>query len=318
MRTLVVGAGGIGGYFGGRLLEAGRDVTFLVRPGRAAQLAEHGLRIESPHGNFHDPAPPTVQADALSEHFDLVLLSCKAYDLEDAIRSFAPAVGPNTSVLPMLNGMRHIELLTERFGSAAVLGGLCVIASTLGDDGRILHLNDLHSMAFGERDGTTSARAKAIEQEFSPARFDATLTATITQEMWEKWVFIATMAGATCLMRSTLGDIEAAGGAPLVLALLSECAAIAEEWGFAPRSAALERSRTNFTTPRSSLTASMYRDIERGGRTEGEHILGDLLRRRHGPHRIDSILRAAHTHVATYEVRRSRLATEAISSPPAA
>ena len=173
---------------------------------------------------------------ALSEHFDLVLLSCKAYDLEDAIRSFAPAVGPDTSVLPMLNGMRHIELLTERFGSTAVLGGLCVIASTLGDDGRILHLNDLHSMAFGERDGTTSPRTKAIEQEFSTARFDAALTGTITQEMWEKWVFIATMAGATCLMRSTLGDIEAAGGAPLVLALLSECAAIAEEWGFAPRS----------------------------------------------------------------------------------
>jgi len=317
MRTLVVGAGGIGGYFGGRLLEAGRDVTFLVRPGRAAQLAEHGLRIESPHGNFHYPAPPTVQSDALSEHFDLVLLSCKAYDLEDAIRSFAPAVGPNTSVLPMLNGMRHIELLTERFGSAAILGGLCVIASTLGDDGRILHLNDLHSMAFGERDGATSPRAKAIEQEFSPARFDATLTSTITQEMWEKWVFIATMAGATCLLRSTLGDIEAAGGAPLVLALLSECAAIAGDWGFAPRGAALERSRTNFTTPRSSLTASMYRDIERGGRTEGEHILGDLLRRRRGPDRIDSILRVAYTHVATYEVRRARLAAESASGPPA-
>ena len=318
MRILVVGAGGIGGYFGGRLLEAGRDVTFLVRPGRAAQLAQHGLRIESSRGNFHHPAPPTVQADSLSELFDLVLLSCKAYDLEDAIRSFAPAVGPNTSVLPLLNGMRHIELLTERFGSTVVLGGLCVIASTLGPDGQILHLNDLHSMAFGERDGTTSPRTKAIEQEFSTARFDAALTKTITQEMWEKWVFIATMAGATCLMRSTLGDIEAAGGAPLVLALLSDCAAIAEEWGFAPRAAALERSRTNFTTPGSPLTASMYRDIERGGRTEGEHILGDLLRRRRGSDRVDSILRVAYTSVAAYEVRRSRLAAENSSGPPAA
>jgi len=310
MRTLVVGAGGIGGYFGGRLLEAGRDVTFLVRPGRAAQLAAHGLTIESPHGNFHKPAPPTVQANELAEHFDLVLLSCKAYDLEDAIRSFAPAVGAETTVLPMLNGMRHIEMLTERFGSRAVLGGLCVIASTLGPDGRILHLNDLHSMSFGERDGSASSRTKAIADEFSGARFDATLTGTITQEMWEKWVFIATLAGATSLMRSSVGDIEAAGGAPLVLALLDECAAIAAEWGFAPREAALQRSRTNFTTPGSSLTASMYRDIERGGRTEGEHILGDLLRRQRGTQRVDSILRTAYTHVATHEVRRNRLEAE--------
>ena len=310
MRILVVGAGGIGGYFGGRLLAAGRDVAFLVRPGRAAQLAARGLVIQSPHGDVHLPDPPTVRAENLREHFDLVLLSCKTYDLDDAIRSFAPAVGPNTSVLPLLNGMRHMDVLDERFGAGAVLGGLALIASTVGENGQIVHMNTLHSLTLGERNGSESPRARAIERELSDARFDVSFTNTIVHEMWEKWVFIATLAGITTLMRSTVGDIEAAGGAPLVHALLDDCAAIASQLGFPPSEAALERSRTTFTAPGSSLTASMYRDVERGGRTEAEHILGDLLRRGGRADRVDSILRIAYTHLATYEVRRTRLSAE--------
>jgi 2-dehydropantoate 2-reductase len=311
MRTLIVGAGGTGGYFGGRLLEAGRDVTFLVRPRRAAQLAEHGLVIESPVGNVHIANPPTVQSDALHEPFDLVLLSCKAYDLEDAMRAFAPAVGPQTAILPVLNGMRHLDLLEARFGAAAVLGGLCMISSTLADDGRILHLNALHSVVFGERDGTRTPRVEAIEREMVPARFDSRASDAIMQEMWEKWVFIATGAGITCLMRATVGEIEAAGGAPLAAALCAECAEIAAAAGFRPSDATIERTRATFSAPGSPLTASMYRDIERGGRTEGDHLLGDLLRRRVGPDVTASILRVAHTHVAAYEVRRAQLAAGA-------
>jgi 2-dehydropantoate 2-reductase len=308
MRILVVGAGGIGGYFGGRLLEAGRDVTFLARPRRAAQLASHGLVIKSPAGDFHHPSPPVVQAESLHEPFDLILLSCKAYDLDDAVRSVAPAVGPSTVILPMLNGMRHIDVLEERFGATAVLGGLCMIASTLDEDGRILHLNTVQLMVFGERDGTLSPRSAVIQAELAPARFDSHLSDAIVQEMWEKWVFIATGAGITSLMRSTVGDIVAAGGAPLAEALLSECAAIASGAGFRPSDAALDRSRATFTAVGSSLTASMYRDIERGGRTEAEHILGDLLRRGGGESGAVSMLRTAYAHVATYEARRARLA----------
>jgi len=122
MRVLVVGAGAIGGYFGGRLLEAGRDVTFLVRPRRAAELARAGLVIESPNGDVTLPNPPTVQANALAEKFDVVLLSCKAFDLEDAMKSVAPAVGPQTSIIPLLNGMRHLDALEARFGANQVLG----------------------------------------------------------------------------------------------------------------------------------------------------------------------------------------------------
>ena len=170
MRILVVGAGATGGYFGGRLLEAGRDVTFLVRPRRAAQLAETGLVIRSPKGNFHHPRPQTVLAEALREPFDLVLLNCKAYDLDDAIRSFAPAVGPTTAVLPLLNGMRHLEVLERHFGSEAVLGGQCAISAALDERGTINHLNDVHLLSYGERDNTRSARVLSIAATMSVLR----------------------------------------------------------------------------------------------------------------------------------------------------
>jgi len=131
MRVLVVGAGAIGGYFGGRMLQAGRDITFLVRPRRAAELASAGLVIKSPNGDVTLKNPPTVQADAIKNKFDVVLLSCKAYDLTDAIKSFAPAVGPQTSIIPLLNGMLHLDVLDREFGRERVLGGLCAIAATL-------------------------------------------------------------------------------------------------------------------------------------------------------------------------------------------
>src|SRR6202012_1795672 len=133
MRILVVGAGAIGGYFGGRLLQAGEDVTVLVRPRRPAEPASAGLVIKSPHGDVTLKNPPTVQADTLKEKFDVVLLSCKAFDLEDAIKSFAPAVGPQTSIIPLLNGMKHLDTLDEKFGRERVLGGLCAIAVTLNE-----------------------------------------------------------------------------------------------------------------------------------------------------------------------------------------
>jgi 2-dehydropantoate 2-reductase len=305
-----VGAGGTGGYFGGRLLEAGRDVTFLVRARRAALLAEHGLVIKSPHGDFSRANPPTVQSAALRDPYDLIILSCKAYDLESAMDSFAAAVGPDTAILPLLNGMQHLDALEARFGAQAVLGGVCMIASTIDDEGRVLHLNDINAIFFGERDGARSARAQAIEAELTGAKFKSRLSDDIIQEMWEKWVFIATGAGITSLMRSTVGDIEAAGGAPLAAALLDECARVAAGNGHAPGAETIERSRTMFTLPGSSLTASMYRDIERGARTEGEHILGDLLRRSGDLQHGMSLLRTAYVHVMTYEARRARLAAE--------
>src|ERR1700756_3866342 len=191
MRILVVGAGAIGGYFGGRLLQAGRDVTFLVRPKRAAELARDGLVIKSPNGDVTLQNPPTVQADKLNEQFDVVLLSCKAFDLDDAIKSFAPAVGPNTAILPLLNGMRHLESLDTKFGPQHVLGGLCAIAVTLNEKREVVHLQPLQSLTFGERDGKMTDRVRAIADVMEKGNFGSKTSDEIIQDMWEKWVFLA-------------------------------------------------------------------------------------------------------------------------------
>jgi 2-dehydropantoate 2-reductase len=306
MRILVVGAGAVGGYFGGRLLHAGRDVTFLVRPRRAAELAKHGLIIRSPVGDFHRASPPIVLQENLAEPFDLVVLSCKAFDLEGAIASFAKAVGPATAILPLLNGMRHIDRLVERFGPGRVLGGQCAISTTLGADGAVIHLNDWHAMSFGELDGCRSPRIEAAAAALLNAGFDARLADNIRQEMWEKWVFIATAAGITCLMRASVGDYVAAGGADLALRLFNECAAIAAGQGFPLREPALERGRAALTATGSPLKASMLRDIEGGKPVEGDQILGDLLRRATKSDDF-SLLRVATVHVKSYEqVREAR------------
>jgi len=311
MKILVVGAGSIGGYFGGRLLEAGRDVTFLVRAHRAAQLAHSGLQIRSALGDVSLRAPPTVAAEALRAPFELVLLSCKAYDLRGAMDSFAPAVGPETAILPLLNGMAHLDVLEARFGAARVLGGLCLISSTLEPDGRIVHLNEQHAVCFGEREGVRTERAHAIESALSGARFDARCSDIILQEMWEKWVFIAATAGITCLMRATIGDIVAAGAEAFGAALLKECAAIAACNGYTPRADSMKQSMRTLTAAGSPITASMFKDIERDAPIEAEQIVGDLLRRAGTDSTADSLLQVASAHLRTYEARRARAADTA-------
>ena len=312
MKFLVVGAGALGGYFGGRLLEAGRDVTFLLRPRRAAQIAKTGLVVQSPFGNLQLASPPYMVAEDIAAPFDVILVGSKAYDLDSTMDSFAPAVGPETVILPLLNGMKHIDRLVERFGDERVLGGLCMISATLDDEGRVLHLNDMHGLSFGERAGGRSARIDAIEAQFAGAKFDATASATISQDMWEKWVFIASAAGLTSLMRASIGDIVEAGGEDVALAIFDECCAIAAHNGFAPRQAAIDRGRKMMTTPGSPMTASMYKDIARGAPVEADHIIGDLLNRAaRAASPTPSVLRTAYVHLKAYEARRAREADRA-------
>ncbi|MGZ5205219.1 MAG: ketopantoate reductase family protein [Caldimonas sp.] len=309
MRYLVVGAGALGGYFGARLLEAGRDVTFLLRPGRAEALARTGLVVKSRFGDLALPPPPFALADAIGSTFDVVIVACKAYDLADTMSSFAPAVGPGTTILPLLNGMRHLDHLKERFGAGRVLGGLCMISAALDAAGAVQHFNDLHTIVFGELDGTASPRVAEIQADFASTKFDSRASAQIVLEMWEKWVFIAAAAGITCLMRASIGDIVEAGAADLSETLLEECRAIAADSGFAPRAVAIDRCRTMRTTAGSPITASMLKDMERGAPVEADHVIGDLLRR---SNRADvqraSLLRVAHAHLKAYEARRARAA----------
>ena len=305
MRYLIVGAGALGGYFGGRLLAAGQDVTFLLRPGRAKALASTGLVVKSRFGDLALPPPPFVLADAIASSFDVVIVGCKAYDLAETMESFAPAVGPGTAILPLLNGMRHVDDLKNRFGPERVLGGLCLISATLDATGAIQHLNDLHGLVFGELDGAPSDRVEKIRSDFSTANFDARSTSRILQEMWEKWVFIAVAAGMTCLMRASIGNIATAGGADLSLRLLDECCAIAAANGFAPRAASVDRIRSMVTDAGSPITASMLKDMERGAAVEADHVVGDLLMRsKQDPGQL-SLLRVAYVHLKAYEARRA-------------
>ncbi|KWA21319.1 2-dehydropantoate 2-reductase [Burkholderia territorii] len=307
MRILVVGAGAVGGYFGGRLAAAGRDVTFLVREARAAALARDGLQIRSPRGDLTLANVRMLRAGDAAAPFDLVLLSCKAYSLDEAIASFAPFVGPSTLILPMLNGMRHLDVLRDRFGAGQVLGGLCVIAATLDREQRIVHLNDTAGLSFGELAGGESARVRAVADVFGGAGFDATLSDDIVARMWDKWVFLATLAASTSLFRGSVGDILAApDGRHLLETMLDETSAIAAHNGYRPDPAAVERMRRMVLTP-SPLTASMLRDVENRARVEADHVIGDLLARR-DPQAADalSLLRIAYNHLKAYEVRVAR------------
>jgi len=310
MRILVVGAGAIGGYFGGRLLQHGRDVTFLVREARAAALALDGLVIHSATGDASLPVPPTVVAADLDAPYDLILLSCKAYGLEQAMADIAPAVGPQTTILPLLNGMRHLDLLDARFGAAHVLGGQCVIAATLDAQGAVKHLNQSHSLTYGERDGSASERMRLITQSLADAGFDARPSATILQDMWDKWVFLASLAGITCLMRGSVGDIIAApGGRAATLALLEECRAVAERSGHAPGEAMLQRARGVLTEVGSTLTASILRDLQHGHPIEADHVIGDMLARAEQQHSAHSLLAIVLAHLKVYEAGRARQPT---------
>ncbi|WP_116140603.1 2-dehydropantoate 2-reductase [Trinickia diaoshuihuensis] len=310
MRILVVGAGAVGGYFGGRMALAGQDVTFLVREARAQELAENGLVIKSPRGDATLSDVKTVLSSRIDGPYDVVLLSCKAYDLDSAMASFAPAVGPGTAILPLLNGMRHLDVLRDRFGAASVLGGVCLIAATLDASRAIVQMTNMHAIVFGELDGARSARVEAIAAALRTGGFDVDATDAIVQQMWEKWVFLATLAGSTCLMRASVGDILAApGGEAAMQALFDECAAVAAAHGHPMREPSAERSRAMLFAQGSALTASMLRDIENGLRTEGDHVLGDLIARR-GAEKTGgaapTLLELAYTHVKAYERRHGR------------
>ena len=305
MRILVVGAGAIGGYFGGRLLQAGRDVTFLVRPKRASELAGTGLVIKSTGGDVTLRNPPTVLAERIGEKFDVVLLSCKAFDLDDAIKSFAPGVGPNTSIIPLLNGMRHLDELDRKFGTERVLGGLCAIAVTLNEARAVVQLAPMQSLHFGERDGRKSERVRAISEIFVSGNFGAAASEHILEDMWEKWVFLASLAASTSLMRTSVGNILAApGGKDFLLGVLDECGAIATAEGYPPGGPSFQRTRGLLTTEGSAMTASMFRDIKAGLPVEADHVIGDLVSRADAAKIPVQRLRIAYTHLKAYEKQR--------------
>ncbi len=306
MRILIVGAGGIGGFLGAWLLHAGRDVTFLVRPNSARLLKERGLILESKAGNLDLPNPPTVLASALKDHFDLILLSCKSYDLQSAMNDFAPAVGPETAILPMLNGMAHMALLDERFGRSHVLGGDTLLSAARDEQGRILHFNPLDDVHLGDRDDPGGERIHRIAEALSVPGFTTHLVPDIDHVMWQKWVAIATAAGSTCLMRAPIGDIVSAGAGHYIGALLDEAASIATAAGYPPGEDFMSFTHKRMTVANSLFTTSMHRDIEANAPVEAQQIIGDLLAHAQQFKLQTPLLSVVDAHLRCYEQRRQR------------
>jgi len=309
MRVLVLGAGAVGGYFGGRLAAAGRDVTFLVRPPRAALLAERGLAVQSPLGDFNVPVQTTT-ADRLAPPYDLILLTAKHYDLDAAIAAVRPATGPDTAVLPLLNGLVHLDRLDAAFGPERVFGGVAYVGASLTPEGGIRHHNRLSGIAFGERSGAITDSVQAVAAEFAGTLVDAPGSGEILLDMWEKFVMISAMAGMNCLMRGNIGEITAtADGAALMVAFLDECQSVASASDFAPRQSYRERIQAMLTEKGSINSASMRTDLEAGRRTEADAILGDMLGRARRLGLAAPLLSAAYCHLQVHE---NRIAAPAI------
>jgi len=300
LRILVIGAGAVGGYFAGRLAAASRDVTILVRPARAAQLRSTGLQVFSPHGDV-TVQPKLLLASELKEPFDLILLSTKAYSLEAAMNDFAPAGGPETAILPLLNGMRHLDALIARFGEKAVIGGLSRIVADLDAEGRVHQFGPLHDIVFGERTREVSARIQAIDAALKDCGFPTALSPDILASMWMKWVLLSSLAGTTCLLRASVGQIEGVKyGTETVRAIVDESVSVAVANGFPQDPKFIETHKARMTEPGSALTASMFRDLSKGQPVESEQILGDFLARAeaHGVH--PPLLRAAYVQLTVY------------------
>ena len=306
MKILVLGAGGIGGYFGGRLAQAGADVTFLVRAKRREQLERDGLVVKSPLGDFTMPVK-TVLAEALRPGYDLVLFTCKAYDLDSAMDAISPAMeGKDAAVLPMLNGIAHLERLDARFGASKVLGGTAQINVMLRKDGTVFHADPLQRLIFGERDRAKSERTGGFAAELAKTKIDWKLSEDIEQDLWEKIVFLCALASTTCLFRGNVREIMAApGGREAMQRALDANVAIATREGHAPRAAPIESAKKRLMDPEGTWSASMLRDLEGGGSVEADHIVGWMLERarRHGID--DTVLSLAYTHLKTYEQRRA-------------
>ncbi|WP_029921933.1 ketopantoate reductase family protein [Nevskia soli] len=301
MRLLVVGAGSTGGYLGARLSKAGRDVTFLVRPERASLLRRDGLHVESPLGNVV-LAPKVVTSGALDANYDAILLAVKAFQLDAALADLAPAVGSDTMILPVLNGMRHMDLLAKRFSSRNLVGCALKVATELQNDGRIVQLNPNQDFAYGELDGILSPRIGALDQFMQGAEIGARLSQDISRELWEKWILLASVGAITCLMRGTIGEIEASpGGAELALNLFDEVIGIVSACGEPPSDGFVGATRSLLTAKGSGFASSMFRDLKRGRAVESESIVGDLVRHGQAAGISAPLLATAYAHLSVYQ-----------------
>lgn len=303
MKILMVGAGGIGGYFGARLHRAGADIHFLLRGQRLHQLSTEGLHIESPDGNFHIQ-PRVVSREALTPDYDLIVLSPKAYDLESVLADLAPALG-QALVLPFLNGFTHMQRLDAWLGADNVLGGVAHIGATITPTGAVRRLNELHRLTVGVRHAKQQAVAQAFVDAGQRSGFESVLSSDIEQALWNKWVFLASLAAITTLCHGTVGEVMAtAHGESLTRRLYGQACDIASAQGRPIPEGAQVQALAMLCQAGSTFTASMLRDLEQGQRTEHEHILGELIALGDDGGVGCDLLRIAHTQLQVAQAQR--------------
>jgi len=278
MRILIVGAGATGGYFGARLAQAGRDVTFLVRERRFRQLSENGLVLRTPQG-VEKLQPQLAQAGSLRGLYDLIILTVKSFALAQAIEDIAPAVGEQTLIMPILNGMRHFDTLRDRFGDK-VIGGLVKINATLGEQGEVVQMTSLHQIYYGALDGRNDARLQRVDEALRAASVDTIFSDNIIGELWEKWLLLSTLGAVCCLARGdTQQALTAEGGEALLRGIFSEVLATITADGYQPRPAVTAKILELLSNPATPMTSSMYRDLSQGFDIEAEQVIGDLVTR---------------------------------------
>ena len=307
MKVLILGAGAIGGYIGGRLQQSGADITFLVRPARREALAKNGLVIKSPRGDVTQKVK-TVLKGGDGGPYDVVLLTNKAYDMDSAIAAIAPAVGADTTIVPLLNGMNHIDILKAKFGAGRVAGGVARIGVALSPEGEIRHTSPFAAFSVGELDAKPARPALSeFAAAIKKAGIDGGLHDNIAQDLWDKWVFLCTLAALCCLMRGTSGDILAADeGQAIVLETLEECRQVAAASGYNPSESGLGFARQSLSQKGSLFAASMLHDLEKGSIVEADHVVGDMIQRAKKARIATPNLRLAYAHLQVYLARRAR------------
>jgi 2-dehydropantoate 2-reductase len=307
VKILILGAGAVGGYFGARLHQSGADVTFLLRQPRASKVRKEGLVVKSPRGDATLAVKVATKGDE-GGPYDIVILASKAYDLDSAIAAIAPAVGPATTVVPLLNGHAHLAVLDQKFGAGRVAGGLARIGGMLGPNGEVLHTSPFAALSFGERDGQPARDSlKQLAAACAKAGIEGGLDDNISQGLWDKWIMLAAFAAMCCTLRGTMGDIVAAGeGAELMRETVDECRQVARAEGFDPGEQSIASLKGFLTQPGSAFAASMLGDLEKGGPIEGRHVIGDMLGRARRHNIAAPNLRMAYAVVQAYEARRAR------------
>jgi 2-dehydropantoate 2-reductase len=301
MRVLIVGAGATGGAFGTRLHEADRDVTYLVRPHRAAVLRRDGLRLIAPDGD-RTHAVRAVSAIDTTGPYDLVILAVKAPALEQVLDTAASGIGPDTTMLPILNGMDHLDTIEQRY-PGQVIGGLVKIVATLDETGAIVQMNPLCTMTIGP---LHKPLPQTVIDTLDVTGVQLSVSDDITGQLWEKWGFIAAAGVVTCLLRNDIGSIIAAGGEPQIRQAIAETEAVARAAGHPVGPAGHAQSENILTEPDSTFTSSLYRDLQKGEAAEAEHILGALSARADALRVETPLLDLALTQIRAHHLRHDR------------